>query len=139
MAILRAPVLQNRRQVDNKPAAVVVTDALRSAILNGEVVGGHRVRQDHIATEFGVSFHEALYAPARRDRTLGLINGLRLNFERYLRFAWDKTPDRGRSQKEHREILLNCREKKVDKACGLLRRLLATGKLLVKALQKYRH
>ena len=218
------PVARGKRQVVNKPAAVVVADALRSAILNGEVAGGDRVRQDRVATEFGVSqmivreafkqlvaegfltqqprrgvrvtlldaddawemtqiralleaqalewaipnqtdqdiklaqglleeldsakgtdeiivlnarFHEALYAPAKRDRTIGMINGLRLNFERYLRFAWDTTPHRAQSQKEHREILLLCREKSIDRACALLRRhILATGALLVKALQK---
>ena len=218
------PIAHHKRQVENQPAAVIVANALRSAILNGEMAGGDRVRQDHVATEFGVSqmivreafkqlvaegflaqqprrgvsvtlldaddawemtqlralleaqalewaipnqtdqdikraqrllkeldrakttddiivlnarFHEALYAPAKRDRTNGLINGLRLNFERYLRFTWDKTPHRAQSQKEHRELLLLCREKKIDKACALLRRhILATGALLVKALQK---
>lgn len=215
---------QMKRQVENKPAAAVVADALRGAILNGEIAGGHRVRQDHVATEFGVSqmivreafkqlvaegfltqeprrgvsvtllnaddawemtqlralleaqalewaipnqteqdiqlaerilkeldkakstddiillnarFHAALYAPAKRDRTLGMIGGLRLNFERYLRFTWNKTPHRTQSQKEHREILALCCDKKIDKACALLRRhILATGELLVKALQR---
>jgi DNA-binding GntR family transcriptional regulator len=193
-------------------------------ILNGDVAGGDRLRQDHIATEFGVSqmivreafkqlvaegfldqeprrgvsvvvlnaedademtqlrallecqalewaipnqtshdlkaarrllddldkarstdniitlnarFHEALYAPAQRDRTLSLIRSLRLNFERYLRFTWDKTPHRAQSQAEHRKILSHCQDKNVDKACAVLRQhILATGDLLVKALQK---
>ncbi len=82
-------------------------------------------------------FHRALYLPARRERTLALIDSLRLNFERYLRFAWDKTSHRGQSQKEHRELVSLCRDKNVAKARAVLsRHILATGELLVKALAK---
>jgi DNA-binding GntR family transcriptional regulator len=49
------PFAQNTRQVDNKSEALVVAEALRSAVLKGELVGGDRVRQDHVATKFGVS------------------------------------------------------------------------------------
>jgi len=50
-------------------------------------------------------FHEALYAPARKVRTLAMISNLRMNFERYLRFTWAETHYLDQSQKEHREIL----------------------------------
>lgn len=216
--------LQSKRVVENKPAATVVAEALRGAIFNGEIAGGDRLRQDRVATEFGVSqtivreafkqlvsegflkleprrgvrvtfldaadawemtqlralieaqalewaipnqtdddlktaqrllkeldsarntddiivlnarFHEALYLPSRRERTLALIDSLRLNFERYLRFTWDKTAHRDQSQREHRELISLCRDKKVAKASALLsRHILATGELLVKALTK---
>lgn len=215
---------QSKRMIENKPAATVVADALRRAILNGEVAGGDRLRQDQVATEFGVSqmivreafkqlvsegfltleprrgvsvtlldaadawemtqlralieaqaldwaipkqtgddlkaaqqilkeldsakrtddiillnarFHEALYAPCGRARTIALIGSLRLNFERYLRFAWDRTGHRDQSQREHRELISLCRDKKVADATALLRQhILATGELLVKALPK---
>src|SRR5712671_6579416 len=39
----------------NRPASVVVADALRERILRGALPGGERLRQDAIATRFGVS------------------------------------------------------------------------------------
>jgi DNA-binding GntR family transcriptional regulator len=37
-------------------------------------------------------FHETLYAPSRKERTLSMISTLRLNFERYLRFTLGGDP-----------------------------------------------
>ena len=53
-------------------------------------------------------FHETLYAPARKDRTLAMIANLRLNFECYLRFTWQETHHLDQSQREHRQILDLC-------------------------------
>ena len=50
-------------------------------------------------------FHEALYAPARKDRTLAMISNRRMKFDRYLRFTRVETHHRDQSQKEHRESL----------------------------------
>jgi DNA-binding GntR family transcriptional regulator len=167
-----------------------VTGALREWILRGELPGGERLRQDAIATRFGVSqmiareafkqlvtegflkaeprrgvsvahltadearemteirslieskalewaipqmskadletaarilgeldkarstdriislnarSHEALYVPARKERTMTIIGNLRMNFERYLRFTWEETHHLDQSQREHRE------------------------------------
>jgi DNA-binding GntR family transcriptional regulator len=81
-------------------------------------------------------FHAALYAPARRERTSRLIATLRLNFERYLRFAWEETRHLDQSQREHRQILERCRNRDVDGACALLQRhIAATGVLLVQRLK----
>lgn len=81
-------------------------------------------------------FHEILYAPCGKSRTLALIRSLRLNFERYLRFAWEETPHLTRSQQEHRYILAKCRVGNVDAACKSLdAHILATGKLLVERLR----
>ena len=209
--------------VDNRSASSIVANALREKILHGEIPAGERLRQDALATRFGVSqmivreafkqlttegflraeprrgvsvasltadeademtelrsvieakalawaipqmskadienasriladldkakstdriislnarFHEALYAPARKDRTLAMIATLRLNFERYLRFTWEETHHLDQSQKEHREILEHCVTRDVDAACALLRRHIeATGSLLVQRLQ----
>jgi DNA-binding GntR family transcriptional regulator len=200
-----------------------VTDALRQGILHGALPGGERLRQDAIATRFGVSqmivreafrqlategflkaeprrgvsvahltpdeaqemtelrslieakalawalpqmskadlekaarilaeldkakstdriialnarFHEALYAPARKDRTLAMIANLRLNFERYLRFTWRETHHLDQSQKEHRQILDLCVAGDAERACTLLtQHILGTGRLLVERLQ----
>lgn len=209
--------------VESRSAAAVVADALRESILRGTVEGGARLRQDAVATRFGVSqmivreafrqlvtegflkaeprrgvsvailnvdeaaemtrlrsvieaqalewaipqmaradfedasrilaeldtekstdriiflnarFHEALYAPSGKERTLSLIAMLRLNFERYLRFTWDETPHLEQSQQEHRQILERCRARDVEGACLLLKNhILATGALLVERFQ----
>ena len=47
--------------------------------------------------------HEALYVPARKERTMTIIGNLRMNFERYLRFTWEETHHLDQSQREHRE------------------------------------
>ncbi|WNJ90714.1 GntR family transcriptional regulator [Bosea sp. 685] len=217
------PQLQ-ANQVDNRSAAETVADALRRGILRGQIEGGERLRQDHIASQFGVSqmivreafkqlgsegflvfeprrgvsvtplsvdeafemtklrslleaqalewaipnqskddiasaaqlldeldvatttdevialnaaFHETLYCPSQRHRTLRLIRAMRLNFERYLRFTWDRMPQhRAQSQAEHRRLLDLCRNGRSDEACALLREhITATGDLLTKSLR----
>jgi DNA-binding GntR family transcriptional regulator len=210
--------------VGGRPASVVVADALRRAILRGALPAGERLRQDAVATRFGVSqmvvreafkqlvnermlhaeprrgvsvaamslreveemtqlrslleaqalewaipemkesdlkaaqqilddldraqstddiilldakFHETLYAPARRERTLSMIATLRFNFERYFRFAWEGTSHLGHAQREHREILKCCRGRTGEKACVLLRKhILGTGTPLLERLKQ---
>lgn len=223
--MLRLPSLKPSADevVESRSASATVTDALRQWILHGTLPGGERLRQDAIATRFGVSqmivreafrqlvtegflkaeprrgvsvahltadevremtelrslieakalewaipqmskadlekaarilaeldkakstdriislnarFHEALYAPARKERTLAMIGNLRMNFERYLRFTWEETHHLAQSQKEHREILDFCIARDAEGACALLKRhILGTGTLLVERLQ----
>jgi DNA-binding GntR family transcriptional regulator len=65
-----------------------------------------------------------------------MIATLRLNFERYLRFAWEETRHLEQSQREHRQLLERCRNRDVDGACTLLRgHIAATGALLVRRLK----
>ena len=210
--------------VGGRSASNVVAEALRRAILRGALSSGERLRQDAVATRFGVSqmvvreafkqlaaegflraeprrgvsvatltvqeseemtqlrslletqalkwaipemkasdfkaaehildeldraesiddivslnarFHETLYAPARRERTLSIITMLRLNFERYFRFTWEGTSYLARSQGEHRDILKCCRDRAAEKACVLLRKhILGTGRLLAQRLKQ---
>jgi DNA-binding GntR family transcriptional regulator len=223
--MLQSPPLKPLRDeaIENRSASAGVTDALRERILHGALPGGERLRQDAIATHFGVSqmivreafkqlvtegfltaeprrgvsvallssdeaqemtelrslteakalewaiprmskadlekadrilaeldkakstdriislnarFHEALYAPAGKQRTLAIISNLRMNFERYLRFTWEETHHLDQSQKEHRQILDFCVARDAEQACALLKRhILATGTLLVERLQ----
>jgi DNA-binding GntR family transcriptional regulator len=209
--------------VESRSASVAVTDNLRERILRGTLPGGERLRQDAIATRFGVSqtivreafrqlasegflkaeprrgvsvahltadeaeemtelrslieakalawaiprmskadleqaarilaeldkakstdriialnarFHEALYAPAGKGRTLAMVANLRMNFERYLRFTWNETHHLGQSQKEHRRLLDLCVAGDVEGACALLKQhILTTGSVLVQRLQ----
>jgi DNA-binding GntR family transcriptional regulator len=223
--VLRSPSLKpvSDEAVESRSASAIVTDALREGILHGTLPGGERLRQDAIATRFGVSqmivreafkqlvaegflkaeprrgvsvahltadeaqemtelrslieakalawaipqmskadletaarilaeldkakstdriialnarFHETLYAPARKDRTLAMVANLRLNFERYLRFTWQETHHLDQSQEEHRQILDLCVAGDVEAACALLKEhILSTGKVLVGRLQ----
>lgn len=83
------------------------------------------------------SFHRLLYGPARRERTLALIETLRLNFERYLRLTWQETGHLAQSQREHRLILAACRDGDRRKATALLRRhIRETGRLLVERIER---
>ncbi|OYR26000.1 GntR family transcriptional regulator [Brucella lupini] len=206
----------------SRSAAAVVIDELRAAILHNRISGGERLRQDAIATQYGVSqmivreafkqltaegflkaeprrgvsvailsaeeawevsqlralmecqalrwaipnmlrgdfvqceqvldeldasgsvdgkillnarFHALLYAPAKRTRTLEIIDNLRMNFERYLRFTWEETHHLEQSQAEHRTILELCKMRDTERACDALRKhILATGDLLVDSL-----
>ncbi|MDO6585140.1 GntR family transcriptional regulator [Salipiger sp. 1_MG-2023] len=208
--------------VDKQSAAGIVSDALRTAIINNELPAGERLRQDAIATRFGVSqmivreafkqlvvegllrneprrgvsvsrlnadeaweisqlralieaqalqwaipnmtqrdfdayqkiladldvaptvddkivlnarFHEALYTPSEKPRTLEMIENLRKNFERYLRFTWEETHHLKQSQAEHWAILERCKKQDCEGACSLLRQhILSTGELLVASL-----
>lgn len=82
-------------------------------------------------------FHRVLYRPCARERTLIMIETLRLGFERYLRFTWQSTSHLRRSQEEHRKLLRLCQDRKVDKACALLRdHITATGTVLVDSLKE---
>ncbi len=81
-------------------------------------------------------FHDALYAPAGKARTLALIAALRLNFERYLRFTWEETGHLEQSQREHWQILDLCKARDVEGACHALKRhLAATGDILAQCLR----
>ena len=210
--------------VASRSASVIVAGSLREKILHGAIPAGERLRQDAIATRFGVSqmivreafrqltnegflraeprrgvsvapmnadeaeemtelrsaieskalawaiprmseseldeatrilsdldkakstdriialnarFHETLYAPSRKERTLSMISTLRLNFERYVRFTWEETHYIEQSQREHRELLRFCRDRSVERACSLLQQHIAgTGALLVERLRK---
>ncbi|WP_315762462.1 MULTISPECIES: GntR family transcriptional regulator [unclassified Bradyrhizobium] len=228
--MVQQPSSQNRSSsdetVENRSASAVVANSLREKIVHGVIPAGERLRQDAIATRFGVSqmivreafrqltnegflraeprrgvsvapmnadeaeemtelrsvieakalawaiprmsegdleeaarilaeldrarstdriislnarFHETLYAPSRKERTLSMISTLRLNFERYLRFTWEETHYLEQSQREHREILRLCSKRDVSGACSLLQSHIAgTGALLIQRLKQLR-
>ena len=223
-AIAMAYKVADPSEAAGQPAPVAIAARLRGEILRGSIPGGERMRQDAVATRFGVSqntvreafklleadgllcseprrgvsvtplsaseareitelrsllevqalewafpaldaaaldaaaavlvqldaegtvdevislnasFHRLLYAPAKRERTLALIETLRLNFERYLRLTWQETDHLAQSQREHREILAACRNGDRKKAAALLRRhIRETGRLLVERIER---
>lgn len=80
-------------------------------------------------------FHDTLYIPSGKARTLAMIAGLRRNFERYLRFAWEETRHLEQSQDEHRQLLALCATRDAVGARRLLEaHIRATGALLVRCL-----
>jgi DNA-binding GntR family transcriptional regulator len=106
-------------------AATAVLDQLDRARAVDEVI------------DLNSAFHRHLYGPADRERTLALIETLRLNFERYLRLTWEETGHLARSQREHREILRLCREGDHGGATAVLREhIRGTGQLLVQHLER---
>ncbi|MCJ2067638.1 GntR family transcriptional regulator [Methylobacterium sp. J-030] len=81
------------------------------------------------------AFHRTLYDAASRERALGLIEMLRLNFERYLRLTWQETAHLKRSQQQHRELLMFFLQKDRVRASSLLREhIWDTGQLLIERL-----
>jgi DNA-binding GntR family transcriptional regulator len=217
-----AQAAQTDSRAKNHSVAAIVVDGLRGAILHNRLSGGERLRQDAIATQYGVSqmivreafkqlttegflkaeprrgvsvavlsadeawevtqlrallecqalrwaipnmlrsdfvqcaqtlddldasdtvdakirlnaqFHASLYTPARRGRTLDMIEKLRMNFERYLRYTWEETHHLEQSQVEHRQILNYCELRDIERACDALRKhVLSTGDLLTESL-----
>lgn len=96
-----------------------------------------RARGGNNVIDLNAKFHRALYAPCNRERTLAMIDTLRLGFERYLRFTWEKTSHREQSQREHWELLKLCRAHKVQTACELLQEhISSTGRVLVECLSR---
>jgi len=141
-----APMSADEADEMTELRSAIEARALAWAIPNmreGDIDGAERIlaeldkaRSTDRIIALNARFHAALYAPARRERTARMIATLRLNFERYLRFAWEATRHLEQSQREHRQLLERCRQRDVDGACALLRRhIAATGMLLVQRLK----
>lgn len=76
-------------------------------------------------------FHATLYAPCRQERTLSILSMLRLNYERYLRYSWEKVDNLAHSQETHRELLRLCAGQDVAKAVAVLvHEIETTGKMI---------
>lgn len=72
--------------------------------------------------ELNWRFHEALYRPARRARTLRLAQELNNNAGRYVRLHLGLEGVRPRADADHRRLLGLCRARDVEAACALLTR-----------------
>ena len=86
--------------------------------------------------ELNRRFHAILYEPCGRARSLALVETLRRNFARYLRFTWESTQHRPRSQGQHRQLLRLIAAGKVAEASAHLRAHIGeTGQVIAKALR----
>ena len=72
--------------------------------------------------EFNWTFHEALYLPANRPRTLDLVRTYHAHSERYLRIHISVLKYKEKGQQEHRQLLKAVREKNVARATELMRK-----------------
>lgn len=67
-------------------------------------------------------YHLALYAPAKRTRTLEIVRGLLVNADRYTRLVLTATEDGTRSAKQDHDNLLElCRRGQINQAVALTR------------------
>ena len=84
-------------------------------------------------------FHRSLYVPADRVQTLGLVQGINVQTDRYIRLQLQLAGAGAVSnaEKEHREILRLCEAREAREAVTYLRKhILNAGKNLIVALEK---
>lgn len=84
-------------------------------------------------------FHAALYAPANRNFTMGVLQKLHHHSDRYFRMQVLLAHGGARANEEHRAIITAVQRKDVSIACQLMRaHILGAGRSLVALLQEQR-
>src|SRR5215468_558743 len=84
-------------------------------------------------------FHAALYAPAQRNFTMGVLQKLHQHSDRYFRMQVLLAKGGERANEEHRAIAAAVRDKDVDRACELMRaHILGAGTSLLALLPEQR-
>jgi DNA-binding GntR family transcriptional regulator len=66
-------------------------------------------------------FHEALYLPAERPRTLAIVANINRHIDRLLRLQMSLVDGKRKSRREHGAILTACRRGDADRAVSLLK------------------
>lgn len=89
--------------------------------------------------ELNWQFHSTLYDPADRPVTLGIVQRLHQQADRYLRMQLALTHGELRATEEHRAILAAVRKRDATRACKLLRdHILGAGRALHGFLERER-
>jgi DNA-binding GntR family transcriptional regulator len=89
--------------------------------------------------ELNWKFHATLLEPARRPLTMGLLQNLHNQSDRYTRLQLTLTHGEVRADEEHRAILDVVRNGEVQRACALLRsHILGAGRSLLEFLRVHR-
>jgi DNA-binding GntR family transcriptional regulator len=84
-------------------------------------------------------FHAALYAPAKRNFTMGVLQKLHQHSDRYFRMQVLLAHGGARANEEHREIIAAVERKDITAACQLMRaHILGAGSSLLVFLQQRR-
>lgn len=82
-------------------------------------------------------FHKTLYEPAHKDRTLELINRLHSDCNRYLQMQIAISDGYKLADKQHRDLVKLCRQKKKKEAMALLKEhIRETGRSLISAIEQ---
>ena len=110
--------------------ATEILDAYEVALRTGEVAAWG---------DLNWRFHSALYAPAMRPFTLGIVSKLHQHSDRYLRMQLSLTHGESRARTEHRAILTAVKRRDTLKAPTLMRaHILEAGGALVSFLESHR-
>jgi DNA-binding GntR family transcriptional regulator len=89
--------------------------------------------------ELNWQFHSTLYAPAGRAVTMGIVQRLHQQSDRYLRMQLALTHGESRANDEHRAIAAAVRSRDAKRACLLMREHIAgAGRLLLGFLRESR-
>jgi DNA-binding GntR family transcriptional regulator len=109
----------------------------------GKVLDRYQLSLDgpdvHAWGEINSEFHLTLYRPAGRDRSLGLVQSLLGNTDRYTRLQLVLTSGIERAKAEHAQLLKLCRERNAQEAGDLLRRhVQSAGADLLAFLRQHR-
>lgn len=84
-------------------------------------------------------FHSTLYAPAERPITMGVVQRLHQQSDRYLRMQLALTHGESRASDEHRAILAAVRKRDVRRATSLMKQhILGAGRTLLDFLRAER-
>ncbi|HET7321254.1 MAG TPA: GntR family transcriptional regulator [Longimicrobiaceae bacterium] len=132
--------------------ALIESDLLRRAIpavgpmdveRAGEILDQYQaaLKQGKVADWGSLNwhFHSTLYAPAAQPLTLGVVQGLHHQCDRYLRLQLSLTHGQARADEEHRAILHAVRDRSAQVAVSLLNlHILGAGHALVDFLREHR-
>ena len=113
-------------------------DLEASQIVLSHLEEAYRIGDVHKWGALNWEFHRSLYVPAGRVQTLGLIQGINVQTDRYIRLQLQLTGPNAvaDAEKEHREILRLCGARETREAVSYLRRhILNAGKNLLVALR----
>jgi DNA-binding GntR family transcriptional regulator len=132
--------------------ALIEADLLRRALPRtgkedleraGEVLDQYEVAlKENDVTAWGAlnwHFHSTLYAPAEQPLTMGIVQNLHNQSDRYLRMQLALTHGESRANDEHRAILRAVSEGDAQHATSLLTsHILGAGRSLVEFLREHR-
>lgn len=132
-ALLETDLLRRavpRLRSEDLDDAAEILDAYEAAFERGDVA------------EWGAlnwEFHSALLEPAGRPFTIGIVQNLQNQSDRYMRMQLALTHGEGRASHEHRAIADAARRGDADHACALLTaHILGAGRALVEFLRVHR-
>jgi DNA-binding GntR family transcriptional regulator len=107
-----------------------ILDAYERALRGGEVAAWG---------ELNWQFHSALYAPAERPITMGIVQRLHQQSDRYARMQLALTHGESRASEEHRAILAAVAKRDAKRAAALMRQhILGAGRSLLDFLEAER-